>query len=648
MNKSKKEKKKLNRREFLTTTAALGMATTSAVAFGIAPTTASTPDIQPLEPVQQSDGKKMRAVDAIVQILIKEGVSIAFGVPGASINPLYSALKDNGGIRHILARHVEAATHMAEGYTRAKAGNIGVALATSGPGGTDMITGLYSAWADSTPILCIAGQVPRPVLDKEDFQSAPNADIAKPVTKMSVIIKEPTQVPGTFAKAFQVMRTGRPGPVFIDLPFDVQMAEIEFDIDMYEPLPIDAPSMTKRQAQRVLDMIVKAERPILLSGGGVLSAGAEKEFVALAELMGAPVMSTLMGWGTIPDDHKLSQGMVGIQTAHIWANKSFLASDLVVGIGNRWANRHTGALDVYRQGRKFIHVDIEPTQIGKIFPPDLSVVADAKKALEVLLEVAKEYKTQGKLRNLTGWVNDCNQRKGDITMQRKTHFDNVPIKPQRVYEAMNDAFDRNTRYVTVIGLSQIAGGQMLKVYKPRHWINSAQASPLGWTMPAALGLVAAEPDTKVVALSGDYDFQFLIEELATGAQHRLPYVHVLVNNAYLGLIRQAQRAFNMDYQVQLGFENMNSNTGGYGIDHVMVAEGMGCKAFRVTNPDDLVPTMRKAQQLAYELKVPVVVECILEKVTNISMGSALNNVTEFEPLAASASDAPNSITVGQN
>jgi len=639
MNTSTNEKGKLNRREFLTTTAALGMATV------VTPTVVAR-SVSDKESISPSDKTTMRAVDAIVQILVKEGVSCAFGVPGAAINPLYSALNKNGGIRHILARHVEAATHMAEGYTRAKAGNIGVAIGTSGPGGTDMITGLYSAWADSTPILCIAGQVPVAVLDKEDFQFAPNAEIAKPVTKMSVTIKEAAQVPGTFAKAFQTMRTGRQGPVFIELPSDVQLAEIEFDIDSYEPLPIATPKMTKRQAQRVLDMIVQAERPILMAGGGVLIAGAEAEFVALAELLGAPVMSTLMGWGTIPDDHKLSQGMIGIQTAHIWANKSFLLSDLVVGIGNRWANRHTGALGVYRQGRKFIHVDIEPTQIGKIFPPDFSVISDAKAALNVLLEVAKEYKAQGKLRNLSGWVNDCNKRKSDIAMQRKTHFDDVPIKPQRVYEAMNEAFGRDTRYVTVIGLSQIAGGQMLKVYKPRHWINAAQAGPLGWTMPAALGLVVAEPNTKVVALSGDYDFQFLIEELATGAQHQLPYVHVLVNNAYLGLIRQAQRAFNMDYQVQLGFENMNSNTGGYGIDHVMVAEGMGCKGFRVTKPDDLAPTMRKAQQLAYELKVPVVVECILEKVTNISMGSALDNVNEFEPLAKSLADAPNSITVG--
>ena len=178
-----------------------------------------------------------------------------------------------------------------------------------------------------------------------------------------------------------------------------------------------------------VDVIVNAANSSLMAGGGVLIAGAEAEFVALAEQLGAPVMSTLMGWGTIPDDHRLSQGMIGIQTAHIWANKSFLESDLVVGIGNRWANRHTGALDVYRKGRKFIHVDIEPTQIGKIFPPDFSVISDAKAALVALLEVAKEYKAQGKLRDLSGWVNDCNKRKGDITMQRKTHFDDVPMRP---------------------------------------------------------------------------------------------------------------------------------------------------------------------------------------------------------------------------
>lgn len=587
----------------------------------------------------------MRAADAIVQILIKEGVTQTFGVPGSAINGLYSAMKDNGGIHHVLARHVEAATHMAEGYTRAKRGNIGVALGTSGPGGTDMITGLYSAWADSIPILCIVGQVPRAVLDKEDFQYAPNVEIAKPVTKMAVTVKEPAQVPGIMAKAFQFMREGRQGPVLIDLPFDVQIADLDFDIDSYEPLPVATPVMTKAQARHILDMIVAASHPVLMAGGGVLVSGGETQLVQLAELLDVPVSSTLMGWGAIPDDHRLSQGLVGIQTAHIWADRSFLASDLVIGVGNRWANRHTGDLAVYRRGRQFVHIDIEPTQIGKIFPPDYGVVSDAKAALGVLLDVAADYRAAGKIPDFSGWVDECNQRKADPKLQRKTHFDNVPLKPQRVYEAMNEAFDRHTRYVAVIGLSQIAGAQMLKVYEPRHWIDSCQASPLGWTMPAALGVVVADPDAKVVALSGDYDFEFLIEELATAAQHHLPYVHVLVNNAYLGLIRQSQRAFDMDYQVQLSFENLNSDTGGYGVDHVKVAEGLGCKAFRVTDPDDLVPTLKKAQELAFELRVPVVVECILERVTNFALGAALDNIPEFEPLAETAADAPTSITV---
>jgi len=588
----------------------------------------------------------MRVADAIVQILVKEGVTQAFGVPGSAINGLYSAMKDNGGIQHILARHVEAASHMAEGYSRANPGNIGLAIGTSGPGGTDMITGLYSAWADSVPILVLVGQVPRAVLGKEDFQWAPIVDIAAPVTKLAVTVMEPAQAPGILAKAFQLMRQGRRGPVLIDLPFDVQLAEIEFDIDAYEPLPVASPVMTVAQARRVLDLICAAQRPVLLAGGGVLASGGETELVRLAELLDLPVQSTLMGWGAMPDDHRLSQGLVGIQTAHIWADQSFLESDLVIGVGNRWANRHTGALDVYRGRRKFVHIDIEPTQIGKIFPPDLGVVSDAKAALTVLVGVAEAYRAAGRLPDFSSWVADCNQRKADIRLQRKTHFDAVPLKPQRVYEAMNEAFDRTTRYVAVIGLAQIAGAQMLKVYQPRHWIDSSQAAPLGWTMPAALGVVAADPQSPVVALSGDYDFQFLIEELATAAQHHLPYVHVLLNNAYLGLIRQSQRAFDMDYQVQLGFDNINSDTGGYGIDYVKVVEGLGAKALRVTEPGELAPAFRRAQAMARDLRLPVVVECVVERVTNFALGAALDDVPEFEPLALSLADAPNSITLG--
>jgi tartronate-semialdehyde synthase len=587
---------------------------------------------------------RMRTVDAAVRILEIEGATTAFGLPGAAINPFYSAMRAHGGITHFLARHVEGASHMAEGFTRAAAGNIGICIGTSGPAGTDMITGLYSAWADSIPILAITGQAPVNKLHKEDFQAVDITAIAAPVTKMAMTVLEPGQVPGAFAQAFHLMRSGRPGPVLIDLPIDVQLAEIDFDPEAYQPLPVYKPAASRAQAEKVIDMLVTAERPILVAGGGIINADASELLVELAEILNVPVVPTLMGWGTIPDDHRLAAGMVGLQTAHRYGNATMLESDFVLGIGNRWANRHTGGLDTYRKGRRFIHVDIEPTQIGRVFAPDLGIVSDAKAALEQFVAIAKERRAAGSLPDWNTWVDDCRLRKQ--TMHRKTHFDDVPIKPQRVYEEMNRAFGRDVRYVTAIGLSQIAGGQFLQVFEPRHWINCGQAGPLGWTVPAALGVAAADPNATVVGLSGDYDFQFLIEELAVGAQFNIPYVHVVVNNSYLGLIRQAQRNFDMNYHVSLGFDNINSQETdgnvpkGYGVDHLRVVEGLGCKAIQVVEPQDIGPALARAQELAHEHKVPVVVEVFLEKITNIAMGTEIDNVLEFNDLAETLDDAP--------
>jgi len=572
---------------------------------------------------------KMKATEAAVWVLQKEGIKQAFGVPGAAINPLYAALKDNGSIKHVLARHVEGASHMAEGYTRTQPGNIGVCIGTSGPGGTDMITGLYSAQADSIPILCITGQAPRARLYKEDFQAVDIESIAKPVTKWAVTVREPALVPQVFQQAFHLMRSGRPGPVLIDLPFDVQMAEIEFDPDLYEPLPVYKPSATRKQIERALEMMNEAERPLLVSGGGVINADASALMQEFAEIVNVPVVPSLMGWGSVPDDHPLMAGLVGIQTSHRYGNATMLASDFVFGIGNRWANRFTGSVDVFTKDRTFVHIDIEPTQIGRVFGPDLGITSDAKAALTLLVDVAKEWQEAGKLKNRDEWVAQCQKRKR--TMLRKTDFDNTPIKPQRVYQEMNKVFGKNTRYVSNIGLSQIAAAQFLHVYKERHWINCGQAGPLGWTVPASLGVRAADPEGQIVALTGDYDFQFMIEELAAGAQFNLPYIHVLVNNSYLGLIRQAQRMFSMDYQVSLAFENINAEeNAAYGVDHVKVVEGLGCKAIRVFNPDDIAPALEKAQEWIKEFKVPVVVEVILERVTNIAMGTDIDAVNEFE------------------
>lgn len=578
---------------------------------------------------------KMNAALAAVLVMEKEGVSQAFGVPGAAINPLYAALRKHGGISHILARHVEGASHMAEGYTRAQAGNIGVCIGTSGPAGTDMITGLYSAIADSIPILCITGQAPRARLYKEDFQAVDIESISKPVTKWSVTVREPAQVPRAFQQAFHLMRSGRPGPVLIDLPFDVQMAEIEFDIDTYEPLPVYKPAASRKQMEKALDMLQVADKPLIVAGGGIINADASSLLQEFAEITGVPVIPTLMGWGTIPDDHPLMAGMVGLQTSHRYGNATLLASDFVIGIGNRWANRHTGSTDVYTKGRTFVHVDIEPTQIGRVFAPDYGVVSDAGAALKQLVAIARDRKAAGQLKDYSEWAARCAERKS--LMHRKTHYTETPIKPLRVYEEMNKVFGRDTIYVSTIGLSQIAGAQFLHIYGPRQWINCGQAGPLGWTIPAALGVVAADPTRTVVGLSGDYDFQFLIEELAVGAQFRLPYVQVLVNNSYLGLIRQSQRGFEMDYCVQLAFENQNvpeseGDLRSYGVDHQAVVKGLGCKSLRVTDPEKIAGVLVQAQAMAREFRVPVVVEVILERVTNIAMGTEIDKINEFEEI----------------
>lgn len=584
---------------------------------------------------------KMTAAQAAAWVLEKEGITQVFGVPGAAINPFYAAMKKQGTIGHSLARHVEGASHMAEGYTRAVAGNIGVCVGTSGPAGTDMITGLYSAQADSIPILCITGQAPRARLHKEDFQAVDIESIAKPVTKWAVTVREPALVPYVFQQAFHVMRSGRPGPVLIDLPFDVQMGEIEFDPDTYVPLEVYKPRATRAQIEKALTMLNDAERPLITAGGGIINANASDRLVQFAELTGIPVIPTLMGWGVIPDDHRLMAGMVGLQTSHRYGNATMLASDFVLGIGNRWANRHTGSMEVFTKDRKFVHVDIEPTQIGRVFGPDFGIVSDAGHALDLFIEVATEWKAAGKLRERSEWVEACQLRKR--TMQRRTHFEETPVKPQRVYEEMNKVFGRDTCYVSTIGLSQIAAAQFLHVYKPRHWINCGQAGPLGWTIPAALGVCAADPSREVVAISGDYDFQFMIEELAVGAQFNLPYLHVVVNNSYLGLIRQSQRGFDMDFCVQLAFENINApELNGYGVDHVAVVEGLGCKAIRVINPDELPAAFAQAKAWMAEFRVPVVVEVILERITNVAMGTEINNINEFEALATERQHAPTS------
>lgn len=572
---------------------------------------------------------RMTAAEAAVRVMESEGVELVFGIPGAAILPLYDAMRHTK-IKHVLVRHEEGGGHMAEGYTRATPGKIGVNIGTSGPAGTDMITCLYSAMADSIPILCITGQAPKAKLHKEDFQAVDIATIARPVTKWAVTVLEAAQVPWAFREAFRIMRSGRPGPVLIDLPLDVQRELIEYNPWFDVPLEVYKPRAQRKQIEAALDLLAEAKRPVIVAGGGVINADACDLLVELAELTHTPVIPTLMGWGAIPDDHPLMAGMVGLQTQHRYGNATFLKSDFVLGLGNRWANRHTGSIEVYTKGRKFVHVDVEPMQIGRVFGPDFGIVSDAKAALELFVAVARERKQEKRLPDRTRWVAEVQKRKR--TLLRRSDFKDTPIKPQRVFHEINQAFDRDrTCFVSSIGLGQIASGQFQKVFRPRNYIICGQAGPLGWIIPAAIGVKLAAPAKEVVGVGGDYDFQFLIEELAVGAQFNVPVVFVLLNNSYLGLIRQAQKGYKMNYEVQLSFENVNSpELGEYGVDFVKVAEGMGCKAIRVFDPEKIQEALQAARKQSAELRLPVVVEVITERVTDIAMGPEIDKVTEFE------------------
>ncbi|GAC1308366.1 MAG: glyoxylate carboligase [Vulcanimicrobiaceae bacterium] len=578
----------------------------------------------------------MTAIEAAVRVLKSEGVDLVFGVPGAAILPLYQALEHDGTIRHVLVRHEEGGTHAAEGYTRAHPGKIGVNLGTSGPAGTNMVTGLYSAMADSIPILCITGQAPRAKIHKEDFQAVDIAAIVAPVTKWSITVMEGAQVPYVFRKAFQIMRSGRPGPVHIDLPIDVQREIVNYDDEADEPLAIERARPGAKAIRRAIDLLLAAERPLIVSGGGVINANASEHLVRLAELTRTPVIPTLMGWGTISDDHPLNAGMVGLQTQHRYGNANFLDSDFVLGIGNRWASRHTGSVDIYTAGRTFVHIDVDPTQLGRVFSPDLGIVADAGLALEALVAEAQARDRRGELPSRDAWVATTQERKR--TMLRRTDFDSVPIKPQRVFQEVNAAFDDDTQYVTAIGLYQILSGQLQRIAKPRNYIVCGQAGPLGWEVSACTGAKLANPHKNVVGIVGDYSLQFLIEELAVAAQYRVPFVMILLNNAYLGLIRQASLPYAMDYEVSLSFHNVNApEIGDYGVDHVKAAEAMGCRAIRVFDPEKIAEAIAWARSESDRLRVPVIVEVITERITNIAMGAEINAIKEYEEIVDVAS-----------
>jgi tartronate-semialdehyde synthase len=558
----------------------------------------------------------MKVAEVVVRILEDEGIRVAFGIPGAAINPVYGYLQ-NSKIKHYIARHEEGAVHAADGYFRVS-GKLAMAICTSGPGATNFVTGLYTAHADSIPLIAITGNASRTSFGKEAFQCVDIATIAKTVAKATWCITNPADAPKIMREAFRTACSGRPGPVLIDLPLDVQMAEIDYDPENDSPLPWARPTPQPEAISNAMDLIVASENPIMILGGGVILSDATAEFRELAEYLHIPVIMTYMGKGGLPYDHPLNAGHAGIQVGQPIGNKTFLESDLVIGVGCRFTDRHTGKLDVYQNGRKFIHIDIEPHQIGNVIHADVGIVSDSKAALVALLEEAKK----------RGFHPEPSERVKKLPetraqLHRPMELDEVPIRPHRVFHEMNKFFPANTIFTAGCGITQIWSGQLQDIELPRRYIPSGGAGTLGYEVPAAIGAKVACPDDPCVVVVGDAGLLFMAEELAMAGQHDLPIIVVVVNNGYLGLIRQNQKyAYGYEHGVSLWYSKDKEHIFP---DNVKLIEAFGGKGERVYEPKDLSAAFERATKAG----VPYLIDVIVAREADCSMGGAINAVREF-------------------
>nr|WP_319520848.1 thiamine pyrophosphate-binding protein [uncultured Sphaerochaeta sp.] len=555
----------------------------------------------------------MQVAEIIVRILEKEGIETAFGIPGASINPVFKYL-EHSKIKHHLMRHEEAAVHAADGYYRSSS-KLALAICTSGPGATNFVTGLYTAKIDSIPLIAITGQAKSSQLGTDAFQCVDIVAMTKEVVKKSVCVLNPHEIEKIMQEAIYTAKEGRPGPVLIDLPLDIQMVDIPFDIDSYQSLPIERKQPESTAISTALELLVSAKNPIIIAGGGVILSHAEKELASFAEFMNIPIITTYMAKGLVPEDHYLNAGMVGIQVgASSSGNANFLESDVVLGIGCRFTDRHTGALDTYTAGRTFIHVDIDPNEIGKLFNVEVGIVSDAKEALQSLISLAKA----SGLRNTSTRVKEISKRKTQSEL--KGVFRGELINPKDIFIKVNETFGDDALYTTGCGLVQIWSGQYQLINRPRIYFPSGGAGTLGFDIPAAIGASVGKGNAKTVCMMGDFGFTFLVEELAVASKYNLPIVVIILNNAYLSLIRQNQKyAYSYEHAV-----DMQENHGG--VDYCKVSEGLGCSAERVKTYEELEDALQRAKDSTR----PYVLDIIVDRQTDCNMGNDIAHIKMFE------------------
>ncbi len=536
--------------------------------------------------------------------------------PGAAINPVYGFLK-NSKIKHYVARHEEGAVHSADGYFRA-CGKLAMAICTSGPGATNFVTGLYTAFADSIPLIAMTGNAAASLFGKEPFQCVDIAEICKTVAKKTWCVTNPAEAPKIMREAFRTACSGRPGPVLIDFPLDVQLVDIDYDPAKDAPLLWTRPMPEPAAISKAMDLIQESKAPIMILGGGIILSDATSEFRELAEYLQIPVIMTYMGKGGLPYDHPLSAGHAGIQVGGPIGNKTFLEADLVIGVGCRFTDRHTGKLEVYRGNRKFIHIDVEPTQLGKVFPPTLGIVSDAKAALVALLEEAKKRGYHPPPSERVKQLPACRQ-----AMHRKMDLDDVPIRPHRVFQELNKFFPPNTIFTAGCGITQIWSGQLQEIELPRRYLPSGGAGTLGYEVPAALGAKVACPNDPVVAVAGDAGVLFQGESLGMAGQHNIPIIIVIVNNGNLGLIRQNQKyAYNYEHGIRLRYGQEEHKVLP---DLVKYCEAFGGQGERVFDAKELPAAFERAMKS----KTFYLIDVMVATDADCSMGQAINAVKEF-------------------
>ena len=539
---------------------------------------------------------KLKGSEIICQSLIREGVDVIFGHPGGAILPFYDALWAHPQLRHILVRHEQAAAHAADGYSRVT-GKVGVCVATSGPGATNLVTGIMGAKADSVPMVAITGQVARTALGTEAFQECDICSITSSCTKKSFMVMSAADLASTIREAFYIAQEGRPGPVLVDVPRDVQleMAEPEFPEVLGAPRPQAQPETLER-VQDAARLINEAQRPVIISGHGIHSSGAYAELKDLAESTGIPVITTLLGLSGFPSGHPLSLGMLGMHGMY-WANIAVDQADLIVGVGMRFDDRVTGRASTFAPHARIVHIDIDPEQIGRNVPVEVPLPGDAKAVLQALLPLVS-YTPRSEW---TDYINQLRREHPSLTIPPSDQ-----LQTQQVLAAMNEVLqeDDASLVVTGVGQHQMWAAQYLSFNRHNTFVSSGGLGAMGFELPAALGMQAGRPESTVWSIAGDGGFQMTLQELVTAAEEKLPVKIALINNGHLGMVRQWQEMY---------FDNHLKAVPVPGPDYLKLAEAYGVGAVRVREQEDVLPAFRQAK--AHD--GPFLIEFVVDQAANV-------------------------------